>query len=104
MFVVIVRFEVYSEGRLIGVIQTDLDLRLLSPHRHMDTSLIDVDVQPTYARVNVKGKVHCGDFKGQQEFDTHLKSPLISRVVSQTISQQHFPSSDIQIRSVWTDF
>lgn len=25
--------------------------------RHLDTSLIDVDVQPTYARISVKGKV-----------------------------------------------
>lgn len=25
--------------------------------RYMDTSLIDVDVQPTYVRVTVKGKV-----------------------------------------------
>jgi len=25
--------------------------------RHMDTSLIDVDVQPTYIRVTIKGKV-----------------------------------------------
>lgn len=25
--------------------------------RHMDTSLIDVDVQPTYVRVTLKGKV-----------------------------------------------
>ena len=25
--------------------------------RHMDTSLIDVDVQPTYVRVTIKGKV-----------------------------------------------
>ncbi|XP_041848393.1 protein tilB homolog isoform X2 [Melanotaenia boesemani] len=29
----------------------------LAVYRHMDTSLIDVDVQPTYARVNVKGKI-----------------------------------------------
>ncbi|KAG8013757.1 Protein tilB-like protein, partial [Nibea albiflora] len=29
----------------------------LSVYRHMDTSLIDVDVQPTYARVGVKGKI-----------------------------------------------
>lgn len=36
---------------------TDMVLHLHSPHRHMDTSLIDVDVQPTYARLNVKGKV-----------------------------------------------
>lgn len=27
------------------------------PSRHLDTSLIDVDVQPTYVRVTVKGKV-----------------------------------------------
>jgi hypothetical protein len=25
--------------------------------RHMDTSLIDVDIQPTYIRVMIKGKV-----------------------------------------------
>jgi len=28
-----------------------------TPLRHMDSSLVDVDVQPTYARVTVKGKV-----------------------------------------------
>lgn len=28
----------------------------------MDTSLIDVDVQPSYARVTVKGKVRCKAF------------------------------------------
>lgn len=27
------------------------------PPRHLDTSLIDVDIQPTYARISVKGKV-----------------------------------------------
>lgn len=37
----------------------------LSPRRHMDTSLIDVDVQPTYARVSVKGKVCCQAFISQ---------------------------------------
>lgn len=26
--------------------------------RHLDTSLIDVDVQPTYIRVTIKGKVN----------------------------------------------
>ena len=25
--------------------------------RHMDTSLVDIDVQPTYVRVSIKGKV-----------------------------------------------
>ncbi len=25
--------------------------------RHMDTSLIDADIQPTYVRVTIKGKV-----------------------------------------------
>ncbi|XP_076732794.1 dynein axonemal assembly factor 11 isoform X5 [Maylandia zebra] len=29
----------------------------LEVYRHMDTSLIDVDVQPSYARVSVKGKI-----------------------------------------------
>uniref|UniRef100_A0A8C8FRU8 Leucine-rich repeat-containing protein 6 n=1 Tax=Oncorhynchus tshawytscha TaxID=74940 RepID=A0A8C8FRU8_ONCTS len=29
----------------------------LEVYRHMDTSLMDVDVQPTYARVTVKGKI-----------------------------------------------
>ncbi|RVE61284.1 hypothetical protein OJAV_G00169030 [Oryzias javanicus] len=29
----------------------------LAVYRHMDTSLIDADVQPTYVRVNIKGKI-----------------------------------------------
>ncbi len=29
----------------------------ISVFRHMDTSLIDVDIQPTYIRVMIKGKV-----------------------------------------------
>ncbi|KAK5889624.1 hypothetical protein CesoFtcFv8_015614 [Champsocephalus esox] len=29
----------------------------LEVYRHMDSSLIDVDIQTTYARVNVKGKI-----------------------------------------------
>jgi protein TilB len=29
----------------------------ISVFRHMDTSLIDIDVQPTYIRVTIKGKV-----------------------------------------------
>nr|XP_014265999.1 protein tilB homolog isoform X3 [Maylandia zebra] len=29
----------------------------LEVYRHMDTSLIDVDVQPSYARVSIKGKI-----------------------------------------------
>ncbi|XP_056266444.1 dynein axonemal assembly factor 11 [Pseudoliparis swirei] len=35
----------------------DLHLMTSTPLRHMDSSLVDVDVQPTYARVTVKGKV-----------------------------------------------
>nr|XP_043882665.1 dynein axonemal assembly factor 11-like [Solea senegalensis] len=39
-----------------------LDLSVYRPspcpsHRHMDSSLLDVDIQPTFARVSVKGKV-----------------------------------------------
>ncbi len=29
----------------------------ISVFRHMDTSLLDVDVQPTYVRVTIKGQV-----------------------------------------------
>lgn len=38
--------------------------------RYLDTSLIDVDVQPKYCRVTVKGKVRCS--QAQQE---HLQQP-----------------------------
>lgn len=57
-----------ADGRVMNVNEPKLDFSLtededtntvildLAVYRHMDTSLIDVDVQPTYARVNVKGK------------------------------------------------
>uniref|UniRef100_A0A665UPV6 Leucine-rich repeat-containing protein 6 n=1 Tax=Echeneis naucrates TaxID=173247 RepID=A0A665UPV6_ECHNA len=60
------RTLITADGRVLNVnqpryepiltINTDPDLRAV-PFRHMDTSLMDVDVQPTYARVTVKGKV-----------------------------------------------
>uniref|UniRef100_A0A672G1C2 Leucine-rich repeat-containing protein 6 n=1 Tax=Salarias fasciatus TaxID=181472 RepID=A0A672G1C2_SALFA len=58
-----------TDGRVLNVNEPKLDFCLtedeennsvvldLSVYRHMDTSLMDVDVQPTYARVSVKGKI-----------------------------------------------
>ncbi|XP_036938885.1 protein tilB homolog isoform X2 [Acanthopagrus latus] len=63
------RTLITADGRVLNVNEPKLDFCLtedeennaivldLAVYRHMDTSLIDVDVQPTYARVNVKGKI-----------------------------------------------
>uniref|UniRef100_A0A672FZ47 Leucine-rich repeat-containing protein 6 n=1 Tax=Salarias fasciatus TaxID=181472 RepID=A0A672FZ47_SALFA len=61
------RTLITTDGRVLNVNEPKYDLRNdeennsvvldLSVYRHMDTSLMDVDVQPTYARVSVKGKV-----------------------------------------------
>ncbi|XP_039978980.1 protein tilB homolog [Xiphias gladius] len=63
------RTLITADGRVMNVNEPKLDFSLtedeennsivldLAVYRHMDTSLIDVDVQPTYARVNVKGKI-----------------------------------------------
>ncbi|KAF5889441.1 protein tilB [Clarias magur] len=57
-----------SDGRVLNVNEPKLDFTLcedeenscvlldLHVYRHLDTSLLDVDVQPTYVRVTVKGK------------------------------------------------
>ncbi|KAM9449716.1 dynein axonemal assembly factor 11-like [Clarias gariepinus] len=57
------------EGRVLNVNEPKLDFTLIDDeenncvllnlhlYRHLDTSLVDVDVQPTYVRVTVKGKV-----------------------------------------------
>ncbi|XP_078119861.1 dynein axonemal assembly factor 11 [Sander vitreus] len=63
------RTLITAEGRVMNVNEPKLDFSLtedeenntivldLGVYRHMDTSLIGVDVQPTYARVTVKGKI-----------------------------------------------
>ncbi|XP_027145643.1 dynein axonemal assembly factor 11 isoform X1 [Larimichthys crocea] len=63
------RTLITADGRVMNVNEPKLDFSLtedednntvvldLSVYRHMDTSLMDVDVQPTYARVSVKGKI-----------------------------------------------
>ncbi|XP_036938887.1 protein tilB homolog isoform X4 [Acanthopagrus latus] len=68
------RTLITADGRVLNVNEPKLDFCLtedeennaivldLAVYRHMDTSLIDVDVQPTYARVNVKGKAE-GEIK-----------------------------------------
>ncbi|KAG7455331.1 hypothetical protein MATL_G00255620 [Megalops atlanticus] len=62
------RTLITAEGRVLNVNEPKLDFCLsendeennivldLAVYRHMDTSLLDVDVQPTYIRVTVKGK------------------------------------------------
>ncbi|KAK1878416.1 Protein tilB like [Dissostichus eleginoides] len=62
------RTLITAEGRVMNVNEPKLDFSLtedevnntiilnLEVYRHMDSSLIDVDIQTTYARVNVKGK------------------------------------------------
>ncbi|XP_048019946.1 dynein axonemal assembly factor 11 isoform X3 [Megalobrama amblycephala] len=62
------RTLITADGRVLNVNEPKLDFSLtedenncllldLHVYRHMDTSLLDVDVQPTYVRVTVKGKV-----------------------------------------------
>nr|XP_020473367.1 protein tilB homolog isoform X2 [Monopterus albus]XP_020473368.1 protein tilB homolog isoform X2 [Monopterus albus]XP_020473369.1 protein tilB homolog isoform X2 [Monopterus albus] len=63
------RTLITDDGRVLNVNEPKLDFSLtededsntvvldLAVYRHMDTSLMDVDVQPTYARVTVKGKI-----------------------------------------------
>eukprot|EP00063_Salmo_salar_P019737 XP_013994572.1 PREDICTED: protein tilB homolog isoform X3 [Salmo salar] len=63
------RTLITPNGRVMNVNEPKLDFNLtedgdnntivldLEVYRHMDTSLMDVDVQPTYARVTVKGKI-----------------------------------------------
>ncbi|XP_047223436.1 dynein axonemal assembly factor 11 isoform X3 [Girardinichthys multiradiatus] len=63
------RTLITADGRVMNVNEPRLAFSLtedeennavmldLAVYRHMDTSLMDVDVQPTYARVSVKGKI-----------------------------------------------
>ncbi|XP_033181547.1 dynein axonemal assembly factor 11 isoform X2 [Mastacembelus armatus] len=63
------RTLITADGRVMNVNEPKLDFSLtedeennttvldLAVYRHMDTSLMDVDVQPTYVRVSVKGKI-----------------------------------------------
>ncbi|XP_069367536.1 dynein axonemal assembly factor 11 isoform X2 [Paralichthys olivaceus] len=63
------RTLITADGRVMNVNEPKLDFSLteeqhnntivldLAVYRHMDTSLVDVDVQPTYVRVSVKGKI-----------------------------------------------
>ncbi|XP_043545336.1 dynein axonemal assembly factor 11 [Chiloscyllium plagiosum] len=63
------RIHITSEGRVLNVNEPKIDFLLtddeennqfildLAVYRHMDTSLLDIDVQPTYVCVMVKGKV-----------------------------------------------
>uniref|UniRef100_A0A087X5W7 Leucine-rich repeat-containing protein 6 n=1 Tax=Poecilia formosa TaxID=48698 RepID=A0A087X5W7_POEFO len=63
------RTLITADGRVMNINEPKLAFSLtedeendavvldLAVYRHMDTSLMDVDVQPTYARVSVKGKM-----------------------------------------------
>ncbi|XP_058650936.1 dynein axonemal assembly factor 11 isoform X2 [Onychostoma macrolepis] len=62
------RTLINADGRVLNINEPKLDFSLtedenncmlldLHVYRHMDTSLLDVDVQPTYVRVTVKEKV-----------------------------------------------
>lgn len=63
------RTLITADGRVLNVNEAKLDFSLtendadstlvldLAVYKYLDTSLIDVDVQPNYARVTVKGKV-----------------------------------------------
>lgn len=60
---------IHTDGRVMNVNEAKLDFTLtedeennsivldLAVFRHMDTTLLDVDVQPTYVKVGVKGKI-----------------------------------------------
>uniref|UniRef100_A0A3Q2YYP8 Leucine-rich repeat-containing protein 6 n=1 Tax=Hippocampus comes TaxID=109280 RepID=A0A3Q2YYP8_HIPCM len=63
------RTLITADGRVLNVNEPKLDFSLmeddnnsrivldLAVYRHMDTSLMDVDVQPTYVKVAIKGKL-----------------------------------------------
>ncbi|XP_062843786.1 dynein axonemal assembly factor 11 [Trichomycterus rosablanca] len=62
------RTLITSDGRILNVNEPKLDFTLtedddnncvldLHVYRHLDTSLMDVDVQPTYVKVTFKGKI-----------------------------------------------
>ncbi|XP_019730468.1 protein tilB homolog isoform X2 [Hippocampus comes] len=63
------RTLITADGRVLNVNEPKLDFSLmeddnnsrivldLAVYRHMDTSLMDVDVQPTYVKVAIKGKI-----------------------------------------------
>uniref|UniRef100_A0A671N936 Leucine-rich repeat-containing protein 6 n=1 Tax=Sinocyclocheilus anshuiensis TaxID=1608454 RepID=A0A671N936_9TELE len=62
------RTLITADGRVLNINEPKLDFSLtedenncmrleIHVYRHMDTSLLDMDVQPTYVRVTVKGKV-----------------------------------------------
>ncbi|KAG7260787.1 hypothetical protein CRUP_026919 [Coryphaenoides rupestris] len=63
------RTLITAEGRVLNLNEPRLDFCLsedeeansvvldLAVYRHMDTSLLEVDVQPTYVRVTIKGKL-----------------------------------------------
>ncbi|XP_077359920.1 dynein axonemal assembly factor 11-like [Festucalex cinctus] len=63
------RTLITADGRVLNINEPKLDFSLtedddnnrivldLAVYRHMDTSLMDVDVQPTYVKVAIKGKI-----------------------------------------------
>ncbi|CAK6975942.1 LOW QUALITY PROTEIN: dynein axonemal assembly factor 11 [Scomber scombrus] len=63
------RTLITADGRVLNVNEPKLDFCLteddennliildLAVYRHMDTSLLDIDIQTTYARVTIKGKI-----------------------------------------------
>ncbi|XP_012907226.1 dynein axonemal assembly factor 11 isoform X2 [Mustela putorius furo] len=79
------RILITKDGKALNVNDPKLDFSLkddekhnqiildLAVYRYMDTSLIDVDVQPTYVRVMVKGKVD-GVITGRRQTSKSEKS------------------------------
>ncbi|KAF0046461.1 hypothetical protein F2P81_000094 [Scophthalmus maximus] len=69
----------------------------LSVYRHMDTSLMDVDVQPTYARVSVKGKLWFSPGEVSLPLTGQRSSPEAAATSHSAQSQQQrLPSASIR--------
>ncbi|TRY91008.1 hypothetical protein DNTS_023025 [Danionella cerebrum] len=98
------RTLITADGRVLNTNEPKLDFSLtedenyllldLHVYRHMDTSLLDVDVQPTYVRVTVKGKAH-GEVK--QKKPTVKLTGVSSR---QKIKKENRTGADCELLEV----
>ncbi|XP_077471806.1 dynein axonemal assembly factor 11 isoform X2 [Stigmatopora argus] len=101
------RTLITADGRVLNVNEPKLDFSLtedddsnrivldLAVYRHMDTSLMDVDVQPTYVRVSVKGKTF------QMVLPAEVKPDSSSAQRSQTTGHLllHMPRAEGEIKA-----
>nr|XP_061794959.1 LOW QUALITY PROTEIN: dynein axonemal assembly factor 11-like [Nerophis lumbriciformis] len=101
------RTLITADGRVLNVNEPKLDFSLtedddnnrivldLAVYRHMDTSLMDVDVQPTYVRVSIKGKTF------QMVLPAEVKPDSSTALRSQTTGHLllHMPRAQGEIKA-----